>query len=110
MIPREEWKHYGLPLHFIAANNCEFHRGTLVGNVVVSTVGRYLRRGESLFSEVGCRRFGETMVFRLNGFRHCSCPEIGEEIDFRAYSLEENVCSALDAGHEAMCEKWAEEQ
>jgi hypothetical protein len=106
MIKQEEWEWYGLPGHFIAANRCQFHLATKVGDVLVSTVGDYYPRGSDKRETIGCDRFFETMVFHFDGECECGCGQpdiIPSEIDFDAY----NDAASATAGHMVMCCKWA---
>ena len=110
-IPRDEWEWYGLAAHFCGAGRCLFHMATKVGDVVVSTVGRY--RPSSIGdgdeeAEIGLDRKYETMVFSITGLCSCGCGQfdidVGNERDFRGYN------TPLDArnGHMEMCKKWSE--
>lgn len=40
-VDRKDWQWLGHPAHFCAAEDCRFHMTTIVGCVVVSTVGDY---------------------------------------------------------------------
>lgn len=100
-IPRDRWKWHGRPGHFIGARNCLFRLHTHVGRWCVSTVGEYMPNGTEQPRTIGVDRFFETMVFRCDakGIE----PESWEEIDFAPY----NDRDAAEAGHIAMCERWA---
>lgn len=41
-IPESEWEWFGLSGHLIVSMDCRFHMCTLIGDVLVSTVGMYL--------------------------------------------------------------------
>lgn len=102
MIPQSEWRWFGNAGHFICSFDCRFHLCTLVGNVLVSTVGEYFpdyqvrevlaaSRGIKLegrgderkyqwlrehgYEEIGLGRKYETMAFRAG--EPCSAPECG---------------------------------
>lgn len=104
MIPETEWIWYGMPGHFICAQDCRFHLCTQVGRVLVSTVGAYepqegareilaQSRGQVLegkgdarryswfkqngWEEIGHKRTFETMVFARDGLKRCGTPECG---------------------------------
>ena len=123
MIPIEEWKWLPHPQHLCVAHECQFRLGTIVGNVVVSTVGEYRlpekvkkelivagsQRAKSKdWYEIGCDRKYETMVFPVDGGkRECEvCPNIKiEEMDMEGY----NDAHAALKGHMATCYKWAQD-
>ena|SRR5690348_13711810 len=110
MIPAEKWKWFGFPGHFIGSRECMFRMTTQVGDVLVSTVGKYQPRGTETEQEIGYRRLYETMVFKVNGvcvIQDCGCgtPTIDTaEIDMCGYN---DPVAARD-GHMALCRKWAE--
>jgi hypothetical protein len=91
MTPIKDWKWFGNAGHFICASYCQFHLCTLIGDILVSTVGQYLpdsqvrdilaeSRGKPLvgkgdhrradwmkkfgYKEIGYRRKFETMAFK----------------------------------------------
>lgn len=106
-IPQGEWKWYGAPLHFVAATKCRFRLGTVVGEYVISTVGDYWS-SDGKREPVGCERWAETYVFRIASWRSCGCPQIDcSEIDATCYG-EDAKCEEINAGHLAMCQKYAE--
>jgi hypothetical protein len=79
-IPESKWIWLGYPQHFICANDCRFRMATVVGSVVVSTVGDLHRKTadgtqEDDASEIGGgeRSFYETYVFRVDGMAPCGC-------------------------------------
>ncbi len=123
-IPESKWKWFGHAGHFICGQWCRFHLTTKVGRVLVSTVGQYVHPSDSGANEateaewlaknpngrqVGCERFYETMVFRAGkpcAAKGCACgmPKIDpSEIDFEGYQTP----GEANAGHLAMCRKWA---
>ena len=66
MINQEEWIWIGLPGHFVGGMDCKFHLCTVIGNVMVSTVGDYRPSGERL--EIGWNRYYETAAFQITGW------------------------------------------
>lgn len=93
-MKQSDWKWFGCPGHFICARDCRFHLCTLIGDILVSTVGEYLpdydvreilakskgivlkgkgdeRRAEYMkkvgFEEIGLDRRYETMAFKTTG-------------------------------------------
>ena len=110
MIEQKDWRWFGSPLHFIAADSCRFHLGTQVGNYIISTVGDYHpQSGSGSRQIIGSGRYYETYVFTVaSESRHgCACPEIqSSEIDSRDYNEDAN-CDEVNAGHLAMCLKYA---
>jgi hypothetical protein len=97
------WVWHGTPGHFIGAYSCCFRLHTTVGRYRVSSVGCYHpyddRSGEP--HEIGSQRLYETMVFENDG--PGGEPESWSELDSDAYNDE----AAAEAGHLAMCRKWA---
>lgn len=137
VIPVSEWRWFGHPAHLIVAEDCRFHLATLIGDVLVSTVGEYLpdsqvrevlteSRGVTLegrgddrrhdymrkigYEEIGVYRKFETMVFRVTG-EVCTDPECGcglPRIDPSDLDFSGyNNAGDATRGHYAMCEKWA---
>lgn len=109
MIPESEWRWFGAPLHYICGSRCVFHLGTRIGNYVISTVGDFRPDGPYKPRDtIGYQREFETMVFRVLGDHgDCVCPQIdGSEIDSYTYPMG-SECDAVNAGHLAMCHKWA---
>jgi hypothetical protein len=82
---------------------------TVIGGVVVSTIGDYFplserKKDEPVKHTVGYKRYFETMVFRVTGTEECGCPDIDPtEIDMEGYQ----TAPEAHVGHMAMCEKWA---
>lgn len=111
-IPEKDWAWFGIAGHFVEAHRCRFHLTTLVGKVVVSTVGELVRReNQDEFSTIGADRKYETMVFRWNGDRctkaQCKCNmpiiENFNEIAVEGYQTRREA----HEGHLRMCRKWA---
>jgi hypothetical protein len=109
MATTNGWIWFGSPGHFIGGASCRFHMATQVGRYLVSTVGDYYPPFPGTRTEVGYKRFFETMVFKAGkacAVKSCGCgmPTIdGSELDFEGY----NTAGAAQKGHLAMCEKWA---
>jgi hypothetical protein len=122
-----EWVWMGHSGHFILGHECQFHLATYLGNgYLVSTVGEYRpdskirevlararesKEPEPEFEEVGYKRLYETMVFRATPSKDPSvcCPwrmAYGDELDMNGY----NKPVEAEAGHYAMCRKWAKEK
>ena len=112
MIPVADYKWFGMPGHFISAINCRFRLCTVVGKWVVSTVGDYWPASSSEREEIGVGRLYETMVFSAGDpcdadGCHCEQPDIdGQGLDMDGYRTGKEA----QAGHMAMCRKWAEKQ
>lgn len=102
MSPREDWKWHGMGGHFIAIRRCCFHLHTTIGDYRISTVGCYhpATGDQGNPHPIGLDRLYETMVF-VNG--PDGEPGDWSEIDGDGYNDE----AAADAGHFAMCEKYA---
>jgi hypothetical protein len=98
--------HYGNAGHLCVSHCCEFHLTTKVGKYLVSTVGEYRSPfDEDKFTEIGCGRLYETMVFKAGKLCECGCglpTTNGEELDMRGY----NTAQAANHGHAKMCHKW----
>lgn len=101
----------GMAGHFICASRCRWHRCTDVNEKWrVSSVGCFQRNDtDRQWSEIGCDRLFETMVFRLgSSLCKCGCGEREidsfTEIDFAPY----NTVKDAQAGHEEMVAKWME--
>jgi hypothetical protein len=135
-IPKADWQWFGDAGHFICGHDCRFHLCTLVGDHLVSTVGKYLpdesvreifakSRGVTLtgmgderraqymheigYEEIGCDRTYETMVFRAG--EPCTVADCGCGLPkITGHELDSggyNDAGAATRGHMAMCEKWA---
>ena len=103
MIPRERWHWCGYGGHFIAADRCRLRMHTRVGAYRISTVGHYVVRGR--IENVGAGRTFETMVFalRMDGSPEAEPMNWSEAVEMRPY----NDSRAAEAGHIALCEKYA---
>ena len=103
MIPRDRWVFSGYAGHFIAASKCRFRLHTRVGGYRISTVGHYVVKGR--IERVGAGRTFETMVFRVraDGTPEGEFSTDRECIEMRPY----NDSRAAEAGHFALCEKYA---
>ena len=95
--------------HLIVAMRCGWRRHTRIGGYRVSTVGDYYPSENSKRTTVGCNRFFETMVFRVedpdeDGAEGCGCGTVHsyEEIDFEGY----NTAGDARVGHEKMVAKY----
>lgn len=98
-IPADKWKWFGNAGHLIVGHDCRFHMCTLIGDVLVSTVGQYLpdsnirdmlaesrgkpivgrgdaRRADYMrkfgYDEIGAGRTFETMVFAIIPGTECA--------------------------------------
>lgn len=103
-IPESEWKWFGNAGHLIVGHDCRFHMCTMIGDIMVSTVGQYLpaegvceilatSRGKPLegrgdarradwlekfgYEEIGAGRTFETMVLRVLPGVFCIAPNCG---------------------------------
>lgn len=120
MIERKDWRTHGVASHLIVQNDCRYRLSTVVGAVVVSTVGDYHpehKGADSKPETIGYDRFYETMVFPIAGARKCdgggacSCqgmPEINvaRQLDFNGYA----TAIEASAGHDAMCVSWSNDE
>ena len=123
-IPKEEWKWFGSPGHFICARWCRFHLCTQVGKFLISTVGEYVHPRHAMGFEkmeaewlesnpygedIGCGRKYETMVFLAGQVCTrvgcgCGMPTIdGAELDTSGY----NTAGDATKGHMEMCKLFA---
>lgn len=106
MIPKTDWKWYGLPGHFIGASRCYFHLCTVIGDYIISTVGHYHPRDDEPPQQIGLGRLYETMVFK--GGRLCSCgcgmpTHNGRELECVGY----NTVKDANDGHMVVCERYS---
>jgi hypothetical protein len=122
--PVDTWEWFGGAAHFICGQWCRFHMATVVGKVLVSTIGEYVhpRHGGSEKEEwdwlkenwpgedIRPDRKYETMVFVAG--KRCDTPECGcgmprlsiyTELDSRGY----NTAKDATKGHMDMCLEWA---
>ena len=106
MKKEENIKWFGSQLHLCV--KCDWHTATVVNDkYLISTVGDwYNANGER--DEVGVGRFYETMVFEIEGYRKCGCPNVSsfEEVDFEGY----NTCKEATQNHMLMIDKWAKKR
>jgi hypothetical protein len=136
-IPVSEWKWFGDAGHFICAQWCQFHLCTLIGDALVSTVGKYFpddnvreilskSRGVILqgmgderrydymkkigYEDIGYERKYETMVFKVSG-KICSAKDCdcGMPEIIPSETGFDGYNTARDAanGHMEMCRKVA---
>lgn len=101
-IPPSRWVWCGYAGHLIVAKKCRFHLSTRVGDYRISTVGDYWPDGATAPEEIGVGRLYETFVFRVSGPGEGE-PDDYDEIDSEVYNDSEDA----DAGHMAMCRKYA---
>ena len=111
-IPEAKWEWFGNAGHFICADKCRFHLTTLVGKILVSTVGQMVTNVGGEYKDIGYGRKFETMTFKA-GRRckaptcHCGLPRTnGCQLDFKGY----NEAGAAAKGHLAMCRKVAKKK
>lgn len=104
-IAEKDWIWQGRAGHFCGSLDCRFHLATRVGDHLISTVGDYHPRGSKEPQQVGLDRLFETMVFCADGALKCGCAEMTgwDEVDADGY----NTASDAQAGHMAMCRKYA---
>lgn len=114
IIPHKEWQWYGGASHFICGDRCQFHLSTVIGDVIISTIGEMISEPikSRTFETIGCDRLYETMVFKAGepcNEKDCMCGERsaihdGCELDFAPY----NDRKSATEGHAALCERWAD--
>ncbi len=108
-IPQSDWQWFGVPMHFIASESCQYHLATRIGPWVVSSVGGYVSPlHPDRFTEIGYARLYEVMVFRAVpcqcGGKQCE----GWQIDPTELDMAPaNSATEATANHMAMCAKWA---
>jgi hypothetical protein len=130
VIPQEDWKWFGNAGHFICGMDCRFHLCTLIGDILVSTVGEYLpdsgswdiyaeqkgvtlkgrgdaRRADFLnrvgYVTIGLERLYETMAFRVSGGT-CECGCGLPNITGSEIAFDGyNDAGAATKGHHAIC-------
>jgi hypothetical protein len=118
MMTEDEWVHCDQPHHFIGSRDCRWSRATRVGCWIVSSIGDYWPQhaGARLPPE---RRplghlddrpaFYETMVFpadRVGDGCAVGGPLGWGNVTDEHYATEVEA----EAGHEAMCRRWAARQ
>ncbi len=107
----KKWKHYGHACHLIVGNKCLFHLSTVVVHdgkeMLISTVGDYYpfgAKGERETLGANKDSFFETIVFEVDGYMDCGCPQhSGEGLKYRTYS---NAKDATE-GHFSMCSAYS---
>lgn len=119
MIPESDWIWQGHPGHFCGARDCLFRLATVIGDVIVSTVGDYyaplgtegkMQRTEIGFSGDPARpAYYETYVFKLappNATRTCeSCRDVADWSEIEGVRC--STALEAQAQHLTMCRKWA---
>ena len=110
MIPKDKWKHQGLPGHFCGANLCAFRLCTDIGKYRISTVGEFTssRNGEML--PLGLDHHYETMVFEINRRGEV---KTWMEVDAVVLKLGEDIEVTRKLAkrmHDKMCMKYARKQ
>ena len=96
--------------HLIVGDSCRWKRHTRVGSYRISSVGNYYPSDRKERETVGCDRYFETMVFKLQPDAEdetaegCGCGVVADwgEIDVDSY----NTAGEAQAGHERMVEKY----
>ena len=110
MIPRNQWKWFGIAGHYILGHRCQFHLTTQVGKYLISTVGE--RMEEGIQQKVNHAWLYETMVFFAGTpctmeECHCGLPEhTGKCLDQKNY----NERGLAQVGHMEMCIKFAKKK
>ena len=108
IIP-DQWRWFGWPGHFCAASACHWHMTTVVGKVLVSSVGDYRPDGrKTKKSKMGWDEdhLYETIVtdeWQLCEFGCCACCT-GSEIETHRYATQADA----HYGHLAACRAWSE--
>jgi len=110
MIPKEQWKWFGFPGHFICAERCRFRLCTQVGNYLISTVGDMYYDDKRQTVGAGKDSFFETYVFKAGPT--CSEPDCGCGQPVLDDACEIDGIRARTAGdaqrtHMEYCEKYA---
>jgi hypothetical protein len=137
LIPEKDWKWFGNAGHFICAFDCQFHLCTLIGDILVSTVGQYFpdsdvreifarsrgvvlngmgdaRRADYMekigYEDIGYERKYETMTFKVTK-QICTAPGcncgLPEIIPDDIEFAGYNTASEAADGHIKMCRKVA---
>lgn len=129
---KQDWIWMPHPGHFICCFDCRFVLNTYVNGYIVSTVGEMFpdapvreiearvggitlkgmgdeRKRDYMkkvgFTEIGCDRKYETMVFKAVKSKEKCCPykiDSGHEVDMEGYN---DACSATK-GHYKLCKKY----
>lgn len=105
MIPESEWVWCGYAGHFTGSRDCRFHLCTRVGDHRVSTVGDYHPGASAEAVEIGLGRTYETYVFTVEGHGEHGEGAITSLSEVEAEGYTDST--AADAGHMAMCRKYA---
>lgn len=107
LVSRAGWRWFGYGGHLVVSSRCAFHLATLVGGVLVSTIGHWLPKHGDAVEEIGSGRTFETMVFRCSGVDAHGNPEHElEAIEATSY----NDSVQAERGHYAICERWHQRQ
>ncbi len=118
-MEKEKWIWMPHAGHFIFADRCLFRLNTYVGKYVVSTVGE-MEKNEidlkfhpiiegdlmSRYTEIGCGRKYETMVFKAQKTEFKCCPYkiiVQEQVDQENYNSDAEAMK----GHLKLCKKWS---
>lgn len=103
-IPEKEWEWHGIAAHFCGSNDCLFHMGTTIGDVIISSVGKY-QPTPGKTQEIGVDRFYETMVFKKGEICPCcGMPKIeGPDLEM----LGANDAYGARSNHTIVCERAA---
>jgi hypothetical protein len=122
MISQSEWKWFGYPLHYCLGYRCIFHLGTVVGDYLISTVGKQQPRDyngdpmtcEALGYDSDGPVYFETTVWRWSYRKDCLCPEMeqfsgGEYIgaieEYRYGGIDD--CDLANKTHLEFCTRYA---
>lgn len=137
VIPVLDWKWFGNAGHFIGGSDCRFHLCTLIGDILVSTVGQYFpdsdardilaesrekplegkgdyRRADWMkkfgYEDIGYQRKFETMAFKVSG-RVCTAKDcdcgMPEIIPSEIGFDSYNDAGSATKGHVEICRKVA---
>lgn len=101
MIPHSEWKWFGLAAHSFFGHQCRFHMATVIGNLLVSTIG------ERYVSDKKADLLYETMVFKVTGtFCKCGCGQ-PEFFPIEIVDSKHNDAKTATENHMETCRKVA---
>lgn len=107
LVSRAGWRWFGYGGHLCVGSRCAFHLATIVGGVLVSTIGHYIPKHGDDVEEIGSGRTFETMVFRCGGVDADGNPETNSSaIEATSY----NDSRQAERGHYAICERWHQRQ
>lgn len=108
MVSGAGWRWFGYAGHFCGGGKCRFHLSTLVGTVLVSTVGDYTPDGETPTPLGIDGRLFETHVFRCDGIDANGDPKV---LDWTAIDGVGYRRSRLaEEGHYEVCRRWEARQ